>query len=90
MTKTVHFNMGSATPSDTNAKGYQANVANGKGYHDLIVNLNANGKAIRISDKFGEQRVHVTVGQIPSLVAALQHVKDKGVKTSVEDLKYTA
>jgi len=82
------FKAGSKTPATAAKAGYQANVENAKGYFDLVVNVNANGKAIRISDKFGESRVHVTLGSVDSLIAALQHVKAKNVKTSVEALKF--
>lgn len=79
-----------STVAQAHTEGYQTRVKNDKGYHDLIVNLNANGKAIRIQDKFGDSRVNVTVGQLDTLIAALKHVKATNVKTSTELLEFDA
>jgi len=68
----------------------QVYITNAKGYFDLVLNLNANGKAIRIGQKFGEPRVHITLDQVDNLIKALELVKAKGVPTSVEDLELAA
>lgn len=89
--KQVAFKIGSRSAAPVaHTEGYQANVENAKGYFDLVVNLNQNGKAIRISDKHGEQRVHITVKEVPLLISALNHVLSQNVKTSVDSLKFVA
>jgi predicted peroxiredoxin len=77
-----------ATP--TNAPVEQVTIENAAGYLDTIVSLSANGKAIKLYDRKGEQRVHVTVGQVDELIEALKLVKAKGVKMSVEKLAFRA
>jgi hypothetical protein len=71
-------------------ESFVAEVTNGKGYLDLKVNLNKNGKAIRISDRVGEQRVHVTLNAIADLIEALKEVQKAKIKTSVKDIAYDA
>lgn len=68
----------------------QIKIENGKGYFDLVLNLNKNGKAIRISDKFGEQRINITLDKLEELVRDLRSLKSRGVKTSVNDVQYDA
>ena len=60
------------------------------GYLGLILNKNANGKAIRIATRDGGQRVHILLDEIPNLVKALVELKANGVKTSVDDIAYDA
>jgi thiamine monophosphate kinase len=87
MAKTTHFSRKGKTAPVTH-KGEQANVENGPGYFDLVINLNKKGTAIRIADKFNENRVHVTTDSVDGLIAALQHIKAANVKTSVKDVQY--
>lgn len=68
----------------------QVRLKNSAGYFDLIINKNANGKAIRISDKFGESRVHVTLGEVDALIEALKLVSKTGKKMKLDDVKYVA
>lgn len=65
----------------------QVYVTNAQGYFDLVVNKTANGKAIRIGQRQGEPRVHITIGEVDNLIAALKLVKAQGVNTSVNDLE---
>lgn len=58
------------------------------GYLGLILNVNKNGKAIRIALRDGSQRVNVLRSEIPQLIEALQALDKKGVKTSVNDVEY--
>jgi len=68
----------------------QVDVTNAKGYFDLVLNLNNNGKAIRIADKFGDTRVHVTLDAVDNLIEALKLVKARGTKQSVSSISYAA
>lgn len=76
------------TYAESNAPVRQVAVENGAGYFDLVLNKNRNGKAIRISDRFGNQRVHITLDQIDDLVDALTLIEAQGKKTSVSDVEY--
>lgn len=67
----------------------QINVRNGEGYFDLIVNKNNNGRAIRISSRQGEPRVHVTLDSVDALITALQTIRDRGMRVSVNDIETT-
>lgn len=75
---------------DTTAPVKQVVLSNATGYKDLVVNLNKNGKAVRLSLKDGSERVHVTVAEIPALIEALQLVAARGVKLSAEDISFAA
>lgn len=66
----------------------QVRVSNSAGYLDLVLSKNANGKAVRIANKFNEQRVFVALNEIDSLIDGLKLVKAQGVKLSVEDVTY--
>lgn len=66
----------------------QVNVVNGSGYLDLVLSKNANGKAIRIANKFNESRVFVNLSEVDTLIDALKLVKAQGTKLSVEDVTY--
>jgi len=66
----------------------QAKVENSAGYFDLIVNKSKNGKVIRISDKFGENRVNVTVDSIDALIEALKLINTQGVAASVDEIAF--
>jgi hypothetical protein len=68
----------------------QVYVTNADGYFDLIVNKTKNGKAIRIGQRFGEPRVHITMGEVDNLIEALQLIKAQGVSVSVSDLELDA
>lgn len=68
----------------------QVTIRNSKGYHNLVLNKNKNGKAIRISDEFGGQRVHITLDKVDELIADLKALQARGVATSVESLSYAA
>lgn len=63
-------------------------VANSAGYLDNIINVNKNGKAIRIANRLGTERVMVTLDSVDALIEALQIVKTRGVKLAVEEVKY--
>ena len=91
MTTNSKLNVTYATvtpPAGTPVK--QVSVKNSTGYFDLIVNKNANGKAIRISDIFGNSRVHVTLREVDALIEALKLVKKDGKKLSVDSISYAA
>ena len=75
---------------DTRAPIKTATVKNPAGYWDLIVNKSANGKAIRISSRTGDASVNVGMNEVDSLIEVLKNVKARGVKTSVNDLPFTA
>lgn len=66
------------------------NLANddNSGYLGLIMNVNKNGKAIRISLRDGTQRVHVLKDEVENLVKALVELKANGVATSQDDVEY--
>ena len=66
----------------------QIKVENGIGYFDLVLNKNANGLAIRIADKFNENRVHVTLDSVDELIQALNLIKTQGVNKSVSEVVY--
>lgn len=68
----------------------QANVTNGNGYKNLVVNKNSNGKAIRINLADGSERVNVTLDAIPDLIEALQAAASHGIATSVSNLEFAA
>jgi hypothetical protein len=85
MTKTVNFGCGATSPTE---EGYVANVANGKGYLDLKVFMNAKGTALRIENRKGTSRVFISLNQVASLKAALDHVLAKRVKTSTKSVTY--
>lgn len=74
-----------ATPANAPVK--QVYVNNAQGYLDLIVNKTKNGKAIRIGQRRGEPRVHITLDQVDNLIEALKLIKARGEKTSVNDLE---
>jgi hypothetical protein len=65
-------------------------IGDSSGYLGLILNVNANGKAIRIALRDGSQRVHVLKDEVENLVKALVELKANGVKTSVDDIEYDA
>lgn len=67
-----------------------ATIENGKGYWDLLVNKSKNGNAIRISNRIGEDSVNVSMDKVDALIEALNAIKARGVKTSVQDIPYTA
>lgn len=87
MAKSVSFKNGGTTPTE---EGYVAKVDNGKGYKDLFVFLNNNGKAVRIDKKDGSEGVFINRTHIPALIAALQHINAKNVRTSVNSISYAA
>lgn len=60
------------------------------GYLGLRLTKTKNSKAIRISNRLGEQRVFVLLDEVDNLVEALQAAKARGVATSVEDIQYDA
>mgnify|MGYP000853191789 CR=1 FL=1 len=66
----------------------QIKVANSKGYLDNIVALTENGKAIRISNRLGTNRAMVTLDSVDALIEALQIIKARGTKMSVNALKF--
>lgn len=80
MAKTIYVNM----------PVKQVVVDNGKGYLDLVLNKNRNGKCIRIADRTGENRVHIKLDALSAFIKALEEVRDNGVQTSVEDVEYDA
>ena len=67
----------------------QVRTANGKGYFDLISHRNKNGKAIFISNKFGEGRVKITLDKVPALIEALNTLKTRGVNMSVDEVEFS-
>lgn len=60
------------------------------GYLGLRLTKTKNGKAIRISNRLGEQRVFVLLDEVDNMIEALQAVKARGVATSVDDIQYDA
>lgn len=58
------------------------------GYLGLILNVNKNGKAIRIATRDGVQRVHVLLSEVDNLVEALEELLERGVATSTKDITY--
>lgn len=72
----------------TNAPVKQVNVGNSKGYLDLVVNKNRNGKALRIANRVNGDRVYVTLDSVDSLIEALQLAKTNGEKMSVTSLEF--
>ncbi len=65
-----------------------ARVKNPKGYWDLIVNKSKNGKAIRISNRTGDDAVNIGMSEVDSLITALKDIKTRGAKTSVDELPF--
>lgn len=61
-----------------------ATVSNPKGYLDLKVAKNKNGKALRLFNGNGD-RVMIATSSIPGLIEALNKVATKGVSVSVDD-----
>lgn len=58
------------------------------GYFGLIMNVNKNGKAIRIADRFNNNRVHVLLSEVDNLIEGLKELKANGVKTSIKKVVY--
>ena len=76
------------TYATSNAPVKQAKVENSTGYFDLIVNKSKNGKAVRISDKFGENRVNVTVDSVDALIEALKLISAQGIASSADEIAF--
>lgn len=60
------------------------------GYLGLRLSKTSNGKAIRVSNRLGEQRVFVLLDEVDNMIEALKAVKARGVATSVDVIKYDA
>lgn len=60
------------------------------GYLGLRLSKTSNGKAIRVSNRLGKERVFVLLDEVDNMITALQAVKARGVATSVEDIEYDA
>lgn len=84
MAKTVTFGAGKVAPTEA---GYVAKVVNGKGYLDLNVFMNAKGTALRIENRKRTSKVFVSLAQVTSLKAALDHVLKQNVRTSSDSVK---
>lgn len=63
-------------------------IGDKSGYFGLILNVNKNGKAIRIADRFNHNRVHILLAEVDNMIAALTELKANGVKTSVKNVEY--
>jgi hypothetical protein len=66
----------------------QIRAENSAGYLDLVLSLTKNGKAIRIANRLGEERVFVTLDKLDTLIEDLKLIKSRGVKVSVSEVEY--
>lgn len=66
----------------------QIKSENSAGYLDLVLSKTKNGKAIRISNRLGEERVFVTLANVDAFITDLKLITAQGVKTSVHDVEY--
>lgn len=87
VTKRVKFGPNTATKAAP-VTGLVADVANSKGYLDLKVSVTKNGKAIRIANRIGTERVFITKNAVTHFIDALQHVNDANEKTSIKDIEF--
>ncbi len=65
-------------------------VGDKSGYLGLKLNVNANGKAIRIALRDNSERVHILLDEVDNLIEALVKLKKYGVPTSTDDVPYDA
>lgn len=68
----------------------QVRADNGKGYHDNVVFKLKSGKAVGISDKFGNNLVKINVTKLDAFIADLQLVAKRGTPTSTTAIEYEA
>lgn len=87
VTKRVKFGPKTAAKTAP-VTGLVADVENPKGYLDLKVAVTNNGKAIRIANRVGTDRVFVGRDSVQHLIEALKHINDAGEKTSVKTIEF--
>lgn len=68
----------------------QIKVSNARGYLDLTVNKNKNGKAVRISNRLGTSHVFIGLKEAADLASAINQIVARGVKLSVDEVSFDA
>ena len=63
-------------------------IGDKSGYLGLILNVNKNGKAIRVATRDGAQRIHILLSEVPAFKEALDDLVANGVATSTKEVKY--